>query len=67
VGVDKQTPFIERNNESQPLAALKLKTKSTKASQAAFMLWLAKDLWGEVTPAQLLSFAQGLINKTQRV
>jgi Initiator Replication protein len=63
---DEQTPFIERYNESQPVAALKLKTKSTKGSQAAFMRWLARELWGEVTPEQLLSFAQGVINQSQR-
>lgn len=53
--------LIERYNEWQAIPAMRLGKKVGKASEAAFMRWLAVDLWGEPTSEQLLEFAETLL------
>ncbi len=60
---DDQEVFVTRYNGQQETAALRLKAKSTKASEAAFFQWLMKDLWGDPTPEMLLDFAQTLLSR----
>ena len=56
-----QGTLVARYNEQQVTAGLTLKSRTTKASQAAFFQWLMKDLWGLPSSAELLDFAQTLL------
>jgi plasmid replication initiation protein len=60
-----QAALIERYNDEQPVSALQLKKKATKASEAAFRRWLVKDTWGEPSADDLVEFAQRILAKAQ--
>lgn len=60
---DDQQDLIAKYNLQQITPALRLKTKATKASEAAFFQWLMKDLWGEPNAEDLLEYAQTLLSK----
>lgn len=62
---DDQSLTIERYNNQQETNSLKLKAKKTKATEAAFSLWLSKDLWGAPSADQMLAFAQTLLSEQQ--
>lgn len=58
-----QARLIERYN-AQAMPALQLKPKrSSKAAEAAFRRWLAKDTWGEPTADDLVEFAQRVLSQ----
>ena len=56
-----QAAMMERYNQQQPAAALRLKKKVTKLGQVGFFQWLAMETWGEPTAEELLDFAQGML------
>jgi hypothetical protein len=60
---EDQAALIERYNDEQPLAMLKLKKKASKASEAAFRRWLVKDTWGEPSADDLVELAQQMLAK----
>ncbi|WP_259372588.1 replication initiation protein [Methylibium petroleiphilum] len=63
---DEQRQLVERYNCQQALGALQVKTKPTRAAEAAFSRWLAIDTWGEPSKEDLLEFAaQMLAAKTR--
>lgn len=57
---EDQTALVERYN-AQALGALKLRKRTTKASEAGFRRWLVMDTWGEPSPQVLLDFAQQML------
>jgi hypothetical protein len=57
-----QSALIERYNQ-QAVGALKLTNKKpSKAAEAGFRRWLAKDVWGEPSPEDLVDFAQRILS-----
>jgi hypothetical protein len=57
---EDQAALVERYNE-QAIGPLKLKKRTTKASEAGFRRWLIMDTWGEPSPQVLLDFAQQML------
>lgn len=58
-----QARLIDRYN-AQAMPALQLKAKrSSKAAEAGFRRWLAKDTWGEPSADQLVEFAQRVLSQ----
>ncbi len=64
----EQQRLIDDYNAQQEIPGLRIKTRTGKPSKAAtaqFFRWLAKTTWGELTPEQLLRYAnQMLFSKT---
>jgi hypothetical protein len=60
-----QAQTIERYNQQQEAAVLRLTNRAKKAAQAAFFRWLGTETWGEPTTEALLEFAQKML-ATQR-
>ncbi len=57
-----QTSAMERYNAQQETASLKIKpSKPTKGALVAFYRWLGRDVWGEPTDAELVTFAGQLL------
>jgi len=60
---EDQSILMDRYNQQQEVASLKVKTKATKASKVAFFQWLAIDTWGQPTQEDLLNFATALLRE----
>ena len=58
----EQNAAIERYNDAQSVASLKLTKRAGRIAQAGFFRWLAEDTWGEPGAEELLAFAQGLLS-----
>lgn len=61
LNADDQLELVERYNAGQHVAPLRLNTKATKLSQAAFFSWLSQETWGEPSAEELLEFAQDIL------
>lgn len=60
---EDQSSIVERYNVAQAVPNLRLKKRITKAAEAAFGRWFAKELWGEPSDRELLEFAQKLLSQ----
>lgn len=52
-----QEALIQRYNDQQAVAGLKITKKAGKASKVAFFTWLGIETWGHPTQEELLEFA----------
>ena len=62
---DDQTAMLERYNEKQTAAPLRMKQRATKVAQTAFYRWLAIETWGEPSAETLLEFAQHVLTSNR--
>lgn len=55
--------LIEKYNAQVTNPKLSIKSRITKAAEAVFFGWLAKETWGEATSEEMLKFAAQLLSK----